>query len=390
MSVMFYTDRVKKSILIILLVFISCSALTAYANDSIKADQHSVNTQTTQDEKLFNFNNDRIKSYLAGDDPERFRNTTADDYVPNEIDLKRRISVPSDPRLMLFHFARRTAAENWEGYTPIPIKEKSIQEFDEFNLRLFDRGTKNLGPYITEKEMDQIYVELKTLLTKCNDLIGDRSGYSLIDFNPQSMTGNVPAKEILLGFSNLLPLAVKCQGFIFFSDNNSYLSSEFDKNILKKFNFHDFNYSAYNLTALKHYPNVSEFSREQKKEDAHYVDNVGLIKQDKGLQDKLFLNQLEIDKLYETVYLKIRASKLLPKFPFVTIPFSFIREHADETGLTQFIQDQEKIAGKQLHHDELAAIYFGTREKWQISLIDFLNKKSNQLGLKELSYDKFI
>lgn len=164
MSVMFYTDRVKKSILIILLVLISCSALTVYANDAIKVSQHSVNTKTTQEEQLFNFNNDHMNTFFAGDDPERFLNTTAEDYVPTEIDLKRRMLVPSDLRLKLFHFARRYSRETKGDYLPLPMDKEINNELDEFTSFIGSTTRKSFGPYITAKEMYEINLELKMLL----------------------------------------------------------------------------------------------------------------------------------------------------------------------------------------------------------------------------------
>lgn len=52
-----------------------------------------------------------------------------------------------------------------------------------------------------------------------------------------------------------------------------------------------------------------------------------------------------------------------------------VRAHADQTGFTQFINEQEKQASKTLKHNELAVKYFGARENWIHSLNTFINQK---------------
>ena len=42
------------------------------------------------------------------------------------------------------------------------------------------------------------------------------------------------------------------------------------------------------------------------------------------------------------------------RLPAAFYPKSLVRAHADQVGLTQFINEQEKLAGKKLPHDKLA------------------------------------
>ncbi len=81
----------------------------------------------------------------------------------------------------------------------------------------------------------------------------------------------------------------------------------------------------------------------------------------------------EVEKLYEQAYLKIRVAGLLRKLPGAYYPKSFVRAHADKTGLTKYIQQQEKKVGRHLPHKYLAADYFGSYEEWIRSLNVYLN-----------------
>ena len=88
----------------------------------------------------------------------------------------------------------------------------------------------------------------------------------------------------------------------------------------------------------------------------------------------------KIEKLYERAYLKIRAVGLLRKLPGAHYPKSFVRAHADKTGLTKYIQQKEKEAGRHLPHKYLAADYFGSHEQWVLSLNNYINIKTNNLN----------
>ena len=89
-----------------------------------------------------------------------------------------------------------------------------------------------------------------------------------------------------------------------------------------------------------------------------------------------------IEKKYETIYLHIKAAGLLRKMPFAFYPKSFLREYADQTGLTQLIHDAETHAGKQLKHDELAEQYFGSYDIWMTGFEQFLQNKLTTLRIE--------
>ena len=63
------------------------------------------------------------------------------------------------------------------------------------------------------------------------------------------------------------------------------------------------------------------------------------------------------------------------RLPAAFYPKSLVRAHADQVGLTQFINEQEKLAGKKLPHDKLAVKYFGSYDKWIKSLNGYINKQ---------------
>lgn len=88
-----------------------------------------------------------------------------------------------------------------------------------------------------------------------------------------------------------------------------------------------------------------------------------------------------IEKKYEIIYLNVRAAGLLRYINDTYYPKSFLREHADQTGLTKYIQEQETQSGKPLKHDELAKQYFGSYEKWVSSLDQFLDQKTIDLKI---------
>ena len=100
-----------------------------------------------------------------------------------------------------------------------------------------------------------------------------------------------------------------------------------------------------------------------------------------NVQDQL--KKQKIEKLYEEIYLEVKSAGLLRKVFYTYYPKSFLREHADQTGLTQFIQEKEAKAGKPLLHDELATEFFGSREKWIESFDQFINQKINQQSTKK-------
>lgn len=96
---------------------------------------------------------------------------------------------------------------------------------------------------------------------------------------------------------------------------------------------------------------------------------------------KIRAKQTILEKKYENIYLNVRAAGLLRQMAYTYYPKSFLREHADQTGLTKYIQQEEKKAGYQLKHNELAKEYFGSYEKWMKSLDKFFDKKITDLKI---------
>ncbi|WP_143691175.1 hypothetical protein [Wohlfahrtiimonas populi] len=102
-------------------------------------------------------------------------------------------------------------------------------------------------------------------------------------------------------------------------------------------------------------------------QNIHEYYNISDFEYDRNLSVK--------EKIYEEIYLSIKRAGLLRRIENIYYPKSFIREHADQTGLTEFIKAKEKIAGQKLNHDELTIQFFETREQWLTSLNDFIGEK---------------
>lgn len=88
-----------------------------------------------------------------------------------------------------------------------------------------------------------------------------------------------------------------------------------------------------------------------------------------------------LEKEYEIIYLNIKSAGLLRKMPGAYYPKSFLREHADQTGLTQYIQTEESKSNTRLEHDVLAEQFFGSYDKWIHSFYEFLDNKIIQLNI---------
>lgn len=95
------------------------------------------------------------------------------------------------------------------------------------------------------------------------------------------------------------------------------------------------------------------------------------------------LVKLEAEKIYTLIYLHIKEAGLLSKIFYTYYPKSLLREHADQTGLRQYIKQAEAQSQVKLKHDELAIQFFGTREAWIKSFYHFLDKKTSDLGIGE-------
>lgn len=89
----------------------------------------------------------------------------------------------------------------------------------------------------------------------------------------------------------------------------------------------------------------------------------------------------KFEKEYETIYLHIKSAGLLRKMPGAYYPKSLLREHADQTGLSQYIQDEEKKSNTKLEHDILAEQFFGSYDGWIHSFYEFLDKKIIKLNI---------
>ncbi len=82
----------------------------------------------------------------------------------------------------------------------------------------------------------------------------------------------------------------------------------------------------------------------------------------------LSAKEKKVEDLYEKIYLAVKEAGLLRKMDHAYYPKSLLRQHADKTGLTGFIKQQENRAKHPLKHDELAAQFFGLREAWLVDL----------------------
>ena len=83
----------------------------------------------------------------------------------------------------------------------------------------------------------------------------------------------------------------------------------------------------------------------------------------------------QIESLYEIAYLKNKKAGELRRTPTAVYPKSLVRQHADQSGLTAYILEKQKAAGKRLNHEELAIEFFGSRDKWVKSLNAAINRK---------------
>lgn len=90
------------------------------------------------------------------------------------------------------------------------------------------------------------------------------------------------------------------------------------------------------------------------------------------------LKKQHIERRYEEIYLTARIGRLLKFLLFANYPKSLIREHANKTGLTVYILNKQKQAGAVLSHEALAVAYFGSYDKWNQSLDQFLDIKENE------------
>ncbi len=96
---------------------------------------------------------------------------------------------------------------------------------------------------------------------------------------------------------------------------------------------------------------------------------------------KVTSSKKEVEKKYALIYLYVKEAGLLRKMPRAFYPKLLLREYADQTGLTEFIQVKEKAANKQLKHNELAITFFGSEEQWLKGFYKFLDEKIAKLPL---------
>lgn len=90
-----------------------------------------------------------------------------------------------------------------------------------------------------------------------------------------------------------------------------------------------------------------------------------------------------VEKLYEKIYLAVKEAGLLRMMDDLYYPKSLLREHADKTGLTAFIKQQEAEVNHSMKHDELAIQFFGSREAWLMSLHKYFQQliEDNKKGI---------
>ncbi len=95
------------------------------------------------------------------------------------------------------------------------------------------------------------------------------------------------------------------------------------------------------------------------------------------------LDKLEVEKIYTSIYLHIKEAGLLSKIFYTYYPKLLLREHANQTGLTAFIDTKEANAKQRFRHNELAAEFFGSHEAWMKSFYEFLDEKIIKLKIGE-------
>lgn len=79
-------------------------------------------------------------------------------------------------------------------------------------------------------------------------------------------------------------------------------------------------------------------------------------------------------KIYEKLYLHIKAAGLVRRMLGAYYPKTLLRAHAKKTGLDKYIIEREQKAGTTLNHDELAAQYFGDYDAWLKNLEEYINQ----------------
>ena len=258
------------------------------------------------------------------------------------------------------------------------------QVLDEKMDMYFDRKTRKYKPGITEKDKAQYYQYFIELRALGNQIVTRPSGYhkmiydrfdrssvqitltenqlykmeQKIQTNLDQCIKNSQPKDTLYNLYIDLPQSLGDRPLSYdvsFIDEREYDSSKY---MVQNYLYGRVNRCVYYLYDDPLNYDLSDFDYTQK--TTHY---------------------LQIEKLYEQAYLKIRAAGLLRKLPGAYYPKSFVRAHADATGLTKYIQRQEKKAGRHLPHKYLAADYFGSHKQWIHSLNDYINSiKIDSIG----------
>lgn len=220
------------------------------------------------------------------------------------------------------------------------LKESQIKPIiNDDKIEVTDLMAFNLGHNVTkpteltDSQTEEIELSLQKLLDECSDLIGPQDDDQKLGVNLKRavyivITGKGWDEETLKRIqpSYLVGRLEKCYRYVL-KDPSNLNSFEYENSLVKNDNYH-------------------------------------------LVEDK-----------YEIIYLTARSKQFLHKLRQPSVPKSLIREYANESGLTKFILAAEVKAGKQLKHDELAAIYFGSKRIWQEKVIQFLNQKTEKLNI---------
>lgn len=240
-----------------------------------------------------------------------------------------------------------------QGLGPID-GENFLIGFQSYNRMISSRKSINqsfadiyydglVEPIFAEKILKNKELKIKYLLQECAKIIGheewendiniNSNGYASVDDyyeNPNGPVYEVKSFELFMRLQphKLSHYMYKCANFLYDLKSNPYYYQIKDMHYLK-----DFEYDRA-LTSSEH----------------------------------------KVEKLYEQIYLAVKNAGLLYKIDNTYIPKSFLRKHADKSGLTLFIYEREAIEGKKLNHKILAIEFFGSREVWLKNLNEFIEK----------------
>ena len=209
-------------------------------------------------------------------------------------------------------------------------------------------------PFLSENALKNKEKALMAMLIQCNEMIGPEdwekkiaSQFKFGDGKTYDFVSSKPFRTIYDDFDGTM------------SDNYRQQAQ-----------FHDLSNRVYKCIRYVYFNEASANRPSADLIEENYAHN---FEYDRKLSDK----ESAVLSLYEKIYLTIKEAGLLSRMDNAYVPKSFLREHADKTGLTVFIKEKETQANHTLKHDELAIQFFGSRGAWLTSLHNYLIDKIN-------------